>query len=149
MKIRNGFVSNSSSSSFIVVFDKRPDSVEELKDMMFPNNKNEDTLCYYGEPETISTIVETVYKDIEYQEKGNISSLSELMNSFNNYSIWTGKIETRRDEYVLSDKELVDKIEEKLIKFAPLEAIYWESNNNKDEEFRKEYFALRNEIYCL
>jgi len=36
MKIRNGFVSNSSSSSFLVVFDKTPESVEELYNMMFP-----------------------------------------------------------------------------------------------------------------
>ena len=36
MKIRSGFVSNSSSSSFIVVFDEAPKSASHLKDMMFP-----------------------------------------------------------------------------------------------------------------
>lgn len=35
MKIRNGFVSNSSSSSFIVGFPKLPSSPEELETMMF------------------------------------------------------------------------------------------------------------------
>lgn len=35
MKIRNGFVSNSSSSSFIVKFPKIPNSVEEIEQMMF------------------------------------------------------------------------------------------------------------------
>jgi len=35
MKIRNGFVSNSSSSSFVVAFPKKPESVEELQRMMF------------------------------------------------------------------------------------------------------------------
>ena len=30
MKVRNGFVSNSSSSSFIVILDKKPESAEEL-----------------------------------------------------------------------------------------------------------------------
>jgi hypothetical protein len=34
MKIRNGFVSNSSSSSFILVFDKKPSSIEELIDIL-------------------------------------------------------------------------------------------------------------------
>jgi len=36
MKIRNGFVSNSSSSSFLVAFDRTPESAEDLHDMMFP-----------------------------------------------------------------------------------------------------------------
>ena len=35
MKIRKGFVSNSSSSSFVVAFPKKPESVEELQQMMF------------------------------------------------------------------------------------------------------------------
>lgn len=35
MKIRTGFVSNSSSSSFILGFDKKPKSAEELSKMMF------------------------------------------------------------------------------------------------------------------
>lgn len=34
MKIRNGFVSNSSSSSFIVAFDKLPQSVKEMENCM-------------------------------------------------------------------------------------------------------------------
>ncbi len=35
MKIRRGFVSNSSSSSFIVAFPRKPVDVEDLKEMMF------------------------------------------------------------------------------------------------------------------
>jgi hypothetical protein len=31
MKIRNGFVSNSSSSSFIIAFDEKPDSIEKIQ----------------------------------------------------------------------------------------------------------------------
>lgn len=34
MKIRNGFVSNSSSSSFILVFDKKPETKEEFAEVM-------------------------------------------------------------------------------------------------------------------
>lgn len=37
MKIRNGFVSNSSSSNFIVVFDKKPRNTDDLKKWLFPN----------------------------------------------------------------------------------------------------------------
>ena len=35
MKIRTGFVSNSSSSSFVVAFSKIPHSVEEVQEMLF------------------------------------------------------------------------------------------------------------------
>ena len=35
MKIRNGFVSNSSSSSFIVAFPEKPKSAEHVRKMMF------------------------------------------------------------------------------------------------------------------
>ena len=35
MKIRNGFVSNSSSSSFIVIFPRAPTSAEDLHELLF------------------------------------------------------------------------------------------------------------------
>ena len=44
MKIRNGFVSNSSSSSFVVAFDKKPETVEELKKLLFGEEE------VYGNP---------------------------------------------------------------------------------------------------
>lgn len=35
MKIRNGFVSNSSSSSFMLLLKRKPESVEDLEDLVF------------------------------------------------------------------------------------------------------------------
>jgi len=40
MKTRNGFVSNSSSSSFIVVFPRKPESVVDVKTMLFAGREN-------------------------------------------------------------------------------------------------------------
>jgi len=40
MKIRNGFVSNSSSSSFVLVFDKKINSIEDLKEVSGENFNN-------------------------------------------------------------------------------------------------------------
>jgi hypothetical protein len=52
MKKRNGFVSNSSSSSFIVAFSKTPESVDELQKMLF-----DDKLEYpYPYPDLIDSM---------------------------------------------------------------------------------------------
>jgi len=40
MKIRNGFVSNSSSSSFLVAFPRNPKNLEDVQDMVFGIEKH-------------------------------------------------------------------------------------------------------------
>lgn len=68
MKIRDGFVSNSSSSSFIVALDRMPASKEELQQMFF----GEETVypnpyvwgnAPFGWP--ISQVVDTLWNDIQ------------------------------------------------------------------------------------
>lgn len=66
MKIRKGFVSNSSSSSFYVKFDKQPKNENELKQMMFPNYEGE-IFTHYGYSTTLDRIVQTVFNDIKDQ----------------------------------------------------------------------------------
>ena len=63
MKIRSGFVSNSSSSSFIIVFPKEINSVDEMGELLYrgewdePQEEHEDSdICR-------KTIAETVYRD--------------------------------------------------------------------------------------
>jgi len=40
VKIRNGFVSNSSSSSFVLCFKKKPKNVSEIKEIIWPREEN-------------------------------------------------------------------------------------------------------------
>jgi len=66
MKHRQGYVSNSSSSSFIVAIPEKPMDVKHLKDMMFPPLTKKLTWC--GFDTTVDEIVERVFKDIQSQE---------------------------------------------------------------------------------
>lgn len=43
MKIRNGFVSNSSSSSFIVAFDKYPENADDMRKLLFGDKETIDS----------------------------------------------------------------------------------------------------------
>ncbi len=75
MKIRNGFVSNSSSSSFIVAIPKKVKTVEQLKEIMFPGQKFISHPYEDGVSITTKKIAETVFKDMEEQIPNNRESL--------------------------------------------------------------------------
>lgn len=64
MKVRNGFVSNSSSSSFVVAFEKVPQNVEELRQMLFGED------AFFSEPYgdggfPTEQVAETVWQDMQ------------------------------------------------------------------------------------
>ena len=63
MKTRNGFVSNSSSSSFIIALDKLPENAEEMHEMLF-KSKEEEMLQLYDFNDAISSfdIAKEVFK---------------------------------------------------------------------------------------
>jgi len=63
MKVRNGFVSNSSSSSFIVGFPKLPSSPEELEKMMFVNTGEVQPYDFCKATPTIE-IAKQVFRDM-------------------------------------------------------------------------------------
>jgi len=81
MKIRNGFVSNSSSSSFIVSFPKEPKSVDDVKNLLFNVDQEYFINPYsYGEDSaswTVQQVAETVWQDICGQNKNNIVAVTE------------------------------------------------------------------------
>lgn len=70
MKVRNGFVSNSSSSSFIVGFPKLPSSPEELETMMFGSPGEVQPYDFCKATHTIE-VAKQVFKDMS---AGNFKS---------------------------------------------------------------------------
>ena len=80
MKIRNGFVSNSSSSSFVVLFPNEPKCADDVKNMLFSEGQE-----VYGSPyddeEKWSTdmVAQTVWEDICDQEKNNMEKAISLI----------------------------------------------------------------------
>jgi hypothetical protein len=85
MKIRNGFVSNSSSSSFILMLDKKPESREELADMM-----GDCSVDMYGDTMSTQEVVDVVW--------GDISTATADSNSYN------------ANAYFQTDEDMIDDI---------------------------------------
>jgi hypothetical protein len=149
MKIRNGFVSNSSSSSFVVVFPREPKSATDVKDILFKDEK------YFYDPYDSSTkwttekVSEIVWKDICNQKKNDIETALEVMESYgygdsdapdyDKYGIVWGsddydeKIEKYENDCIIyakkKFKELYNPRKEKLRKlndesYEPCDALY-------------------------
>jgi len=77
MKIRQGFVSNSSSSNFILAFDRKPGSAEELQKMMFGDVEKWGD----GDRYQISAPTEQIAEAV-FEQLGKQLSLGEIFEEF-------------------------------------------------------------------
>lgn len=82
MKVRNGFVSNSSSSSFLVGYEKVPKTIEEVKKTLF----DKETLyydrykcAYYEDNYDLDKVADAVLN--EQHEIKDVNELAEFLES--------------------------------------------------------------------
>lgn len=123
MKMRNGFVSNSSSSSFLVAFPYKPKSAEDVKEMVFQEEQYLDypypDMCEsYGAPErfTAEEVSEIIWNDIKKQIPNNKNMMfsrisSVILDDEGYYKKVEGSVylEFDSDEYRIDNRKIVQE----------------------------------------
>lgn len=120
MKTRAGFVSNSSSSSFILVFDKKPESVADVFQVLFNGLSNEMVTTSWSEPgEGIGrlTAAEDVWGQIETQDSLTLAQVTEeFRNGYDpdfpetDWKLWATASEAQKTKMNKDHEEECDKI---------------------------------------
>lgn len=140
-KIRSGFVSNSSSSSFIVTFDpdKVPVNSEELCEIIFPDVDQNDFVNYYDKTEyTHKDVADRLFEDLMTTKLPNHKELVDEI--YNTFRYWSNK--EQRHKYhreMISDHNLAligeyESIDERLPNLYNL--LYHQTEELSEEELK-------------
>jgi len=153
MKIRNGFVSNSSSSSFCVVFPKRPKNREELMKFIFPGKEPDDHKTYYDAVVHINEVIDFIYQQLEQQK--NTASAEEISTQMKSryYYGWLsfnyGRGFASGPKWYLTGEEKLYYSDNKLLsQLIELEKLndsieYFDHNNEESKQkYLKDYLKL-------
>lgn len=134
MKIRNGFVSNSSSSSFIVVFPSKPKDTDELKEMMFPGKTDDDHVTAYDNVAHVKEVVSTVFSETT-DESATLEAIIEEFDSGWRYGYETnygreGRFYGEGENYFGTDVESTEQLKKLCAEYEDLKNKYDEINRN-------------------
>ena len=119
MKTRNGFVSNSSSSSFVVAFPKRPESAEEVRKLLYDDLQQIPYTYNYGDNKQYFNTLDlatTIFEDINKQKENDIKSMVESVSNgwfderidYEKFTDENGKIDW--DKYQYTNNEIAQKV---------------------------------------
>lgn len=121
MKIRNGFVSNSSSSSFIIGLDKKPKSIEDVEKAFFPNKENV-RADYYDDCLSSLIASQKIWHQLEGQKPLTEKKIiEEIRNgyydghpSYDEYTHYWDEVDDLRKQYkTQTNQEFFDWVEGK------------------------------------
>ena len=102
MKIRNGFVSNSSSSSFVVAFPREPKSLDDVKEILFVKGQSD-----YPNPHTwehipddeafwpVGRVAEIVWNEIQENGSATKKQMKESVGSG-----WYEELDRRLEKFL-------------------------------------------------
>ena len=107
MKIRNGFVSNSSSSSFIVAFPNKPKTVEEMANILF--GKTDGVFDNEGYDNTRYTYMEIAEAVLSNLKKESKKKLIDTLSYRLNYSPYHGFYE-KSNRYFGTNKDDLERL---------------------------------------
>lgn len=131
MKKRIGFVSNSSSSSFIIMFDKKPENANDIKEMLFGDNE---IVSYYDYNISSNVASDIIFRDIEeFNEEVVINDLDNLIYSIRHYP---------------KESWLIDEDDEDLKEFIKLDKIWddWDKWKSMTEEEKQDFYKEQRKI---
>lgn len=147
MKIRQGFVSNSSSSSFIIGLDDKPKSVKEVQDIFFGNSLSS-RLYDVDEPIPNEVLADKIFNDInKAKEVSEDEIIEELCSGFIGYKWEPGGQQyyeeaTKRSRLILG--EFREKFPgEEIFKNKEWQVKYQKACDKESAEFKRREVKLK------
>lgn len=135
MKIRNGFVSNSSSSSFVVVFPKKPKNSEEVKEYMFEKEKK--TLCFCDFSDSVDNVAKAVFNDIKSKSISKKTIIERFKYGYRyHYDVKEKSFYGEREPYFGNDKETMSKIIKLEMEYDKKQKIFWEKYHKIEDKLK-------------